>query len=83
MMSVNELRDSLENVGSMTAVEGYVATLIAEGMMKKNYAILEWLALRSIGKVESEEADIVNKDNLHSELVTFFRERKAALEEKK
>lgn len=83
LMNVHELRDSLENIVNMTAIEGYVATLIAEGMTKKNYAILEWLALRSIGKVESEAADVINEQNLHSELVSFFKERKAALEEKK
>jgi hypothetical protein len=81
MMDLEELRDiSNTKMNSLPVIEAYLVAIIVEGMSKRNFAIMEWLMMRSIGRIQDDPNADETDRTTHAELVKFFRERKEMLE---
>lgn len=80
-IGLTELEDiAMTKIKTLPVIEAYLVAIIVEGLKSKNHAIMEWLMMRSIGKMKDDPSPEETQKTTHAELVKFFRERKEMLE---
>lgn len=81
MMDFIDLEDLAHNkIKTLPVIEAYLVAIIVEGMKNRNHSIMEWLMMRSIGRIKDDPNPEETQRTTHAELVKFFRERKEMLE---
>lgn len=78
LMELEEI--AMTKIKTLPVIEAYLVAIIVEGLKSKNHAIMEWLMMRSIGKMKDDPSPEETQKTTHAELVKFFRERKEMLE---